>query len=156
MNLARRGLRMRRHRGMNRYQDRRKSQGYRTAAAQSSCAEPKTAESMFHNLKLDPRDMVKKLRSIKKRLYERHKPDTPHSATAEILVRTQNEGNKMPKIAAVVDKEKCVNCGICINVCPEEAISMNRDVAIDSSRCTACGSCVNVCPNEAISLSAMI
>jgi len=46
-----------------------------------------------------------------------------------------------------------MNCGLCVDICPEQAISMNYAVAIDSSRCTGCGSCVNECPNEAIALS---
>jgi NAD-dependent dihydropyrimidine dehydrogenase PreA subunit len=57
-------------------------------------------------------------------------------------------------VTATVDVEKCTGCGICIEVCPVEAIRLDAEVAvIDRDTCTGCGSCVNECPNEAISLA---
>jgi 2-oxoglutarate ferredoxin oxidoreductase subunit delta len=55
-------------------------------------------------------------------------------------------------LAALIDQERCMSCGLCIEACPEQAISMNDIVEIDSGKCTGCGSCIKVCPNEAISL----
>lgn len=54
---------------------------------------------------------------------------------------------------AVIEREQCTCCGLCIDICPLQAISLNDAVMIDSSKCMGCGSCVNECPNEAISLS---
>ena len=52
-----------------------------------------------------------------------------------------------------VDAQTCTGCGICIDVCPLEAISLNDDKAvIDEDECTECGLCVDECPNDAISL----
>lgn len=47
-----------------------------------------------------------------------------------------------------VDKEKCVNCGKCMQVC-----KMNVDVLqnINSAECIRCGACKNNCPADAIS-----
>jgi ferredoxin len=59
------------------------------------------------------------------------------------------------RAAAVVDKEECVNCGICANVCPEEAIVVDEVAVIDPQRCTGCGLCVEECPNRAISLAVL-
>lgn len=57
-------------------------------------------------------------------------------------------------MAAVVNKEKCTGCGICVDECPVEAIAMDGDVAaVDADKCTDCGTCVDACPNEAISMS---
>ena len=58
-------------------------------------------------------------------------------------------------MTAVLDQERCMNCGLCVDLCPEQAISMssNYTVVLDSSKCTGCGSCINECPNEAISLA---
>ena len=53
---------------------------------------------------------------------------------------------------AVVDPERCTGCGICIDACPEEAISVENIAVIDTIKCTGCGSCADECPNEAISL----
>ena len=56
-------------------------------------------------------------------------------------------------MAVKVDAQTCTGCGICIDVCPLEAISLNDDKAvIDEDECTECGLCVDECPNDAISL----
>ena len=45
----------------------------------------------------------------------------------------------------------CTNCGICVEVCPIEAISEGEVIHnIDTERCTDCGACDQVCPVEAI------
>jgi len=49
-----------------------------------------------------------------------------------------------------VDKEKCVGCRTCINVCPAGAISMKDDKAMIGNKCVDCGRCVQVCPADAI------
>lgn len=53
---------------------------------------------------------------------------------------------------AEVNKEKCVHCGGCINMCPVGAISFDVDGAakIDESKCVNCGTCKSVCPMGAI------
>lgn len=56
------------------------------------------------------------------------------------------------RLVAVVDTNLCAACGLCLRVCPAEAISVNGVAKIDASRCTACGQCVAECPQEAISL----
>ena len=53
-------------------------------------------------------------------------------------------------MAAKVDKEKCTGCGICIDVCPAEAIKIENDKAVISDDCYECGICENECPNDAI------
>lgn len=46
---------------------------------------------------------------------------------------------------------KCINCGLCVKVCPFDAIHMEGDVAvIDYDKCTLCGACVDECPVDAI------
>lgn len=57
-------------------------------------------------------------------------------------------------MAAEVDSDKCTGCGLCVEVCPVEAIKVaDDDVAVvDADECTDCGACVDECPNEAISL----
>ena len=57
-------------------------------------------------------------------------------------------------MAAKIDSEKCTGCGVCVDVCPLEAISLNDGIAvIDEDSCTECGLCVDECPNDAISLA---
>jgi [FeFe] hydrogenase (group B1/B3) len=69
---------------------------------------------------------------------------------------------------AVIDKDKCVNCGMCAKVCPYQAIvkkerpcqkackinaiSMgdHKEAKIDNNKCISCGACVYKCPFGAI------
>jgi len=53
------------------------------------------------------------------------------------------------------DEERCIHCGLCISICPVEAIGFNgeKKVVIDTSKCIHCGSCVIVCPTKALRLS---
>ena len=48
------------------------------------------------------------------------------------------------------DDEKCVACGNCAQVCPEDAITINATAEIDKELCIGCGECMTVCPTDAI------
>ena len=64
-----------------------------------------------------------------------------------------SDNNKL-SAKAIVDKEKCTGCGICIDTCDQKAITVDdNDIAkIDKEKCTGCGDCVKECPSEAIIL----
>lgn len=69
---------------------------------------------------------------------------------------------------AIIDKSKCVECGLCAKVCPYHAISnhirpcisackvnaitmdSNKVAVIDNEKCISCGACVYQCPFGAI------
>jgi len=52
-----------------------------------------------------------------------------------------------------VDREVCVGCGACVEVCPESAIALMEGRAmIDKGRCIGCGECMTVCANDSIGL----
>jgi len=52
-----------------------------------------------------------------------------------------------------VDAAQCTGCGICVNRCQVDAISMKEDLAVvDLNRCIGCGLCVTGCPDMAIHL----
>jgi len=68
-------------------------------------------------------------------------------------IRQLEQQGQTRAVAPRVDTEKCTGCGICVNVCPVEAISLDGGMAVVyEGACTACGLCVNECPNAAIAL----
>ncbi len=53
---------------------------------------------------------------------------------------------------AHVDEDVCTGCGVCLTVCPYEAISRNpetRQAEVNEALCKACGTCVAACPSGA-------
>ena len=56
--------------------------------------------------------------------------------------------SKKPKYIAQSEQERCVACGVCMKVCPKEAISIHRGwyAVVDAGRCVGCGICVKHCP----------
>ncbi len=63
-----------------------------------------------------------------------------------------------------LDDDRCVGCGICETICPEEAPKLSpavtRDgklvqkpsVDFDADKCVFCGECVDLCPTNAIKI----
>ncbi len=50
-----------------------------------------------------------------------------------------------------VDVARCTGCGLCVDLCPTEAIILVRGKArVDEEACTGCGACVDGCPEDAI------
>ncbi len=46
---------------------------------------------------------------------------------------------------------RCIGCGECESVCPENAVTVTPDGLIwDASRCRCCEACARVCPSEAV------
>ncbi len=62
----------------------------------------------------------------------------------------------MKYIANVVtlelDRDLCIGCGMCLEVCPHGALAMEDGKAriIDRDMCMECGACSKNCPSQAI------
>ena len=66
------------------------------------------------------------------------------------------------RYALTVDKELCMGCGICVEICPREAIEIRKPpkaeggkagrptIEIDEQKCHYCGICDPICPFGAI------
>lgn len=51
------------------------------------------------------------------------------------------------------DDESCMHCGMCIAVCPVNALSIDKTsrlVLFSEDNCTACGMCTRICPVKAM------
>lgn len=56
----------------------------------------------------------------------------------------------------IFDREACMHCGNCFEVCPMQAIDYGSwteaRIEIDADACIECGECVDACPNGVLSL----
>ncbi len=52
----------------------------------------------------------------------------------------------------VIDEERCVGCGICVQMCPEEVLAMEGEKArvVNKEQCEECKACEVNCEYEAI------
>ena len=51
------------------------------------------------------------------------------------------------------NKDKCLRCGGCVGVCPQEALELTEAGIInDDSKCVECGTCAKFCPVGAITI----
>jgi len=55
----------------------------------------------------------------------------------------------------VVDVEKCVGCGECVDICPVNVYELQDDksVPVNAEECLGCESCIEVCEAGAITVS---
>jgi len=53
------------------------------------------------------------------------------------------------------DKEKCVGCSVCVNVCPHHVIELVEKKAepVALERCVECGACELNCEFDAVSVT---
>jgi len=50
-----------------------------------------------------------------------------------------------------VNEPLCTGCGVCVELCPSEAIHLRQGLAvIDQAKCTECETCLEACPQGAI------
>ena len=63
-----------------------------------------------------------------------------------------NPESQLPRIQIMYDKQKCLQCRTCVNICPTHAVTMEKDslIHVDFSRCKGCLSCVHACPGRAL------
>jgi len=54
-----------------------------------------------------------------------------------------------------VDKEKCVGCEECVDVCPSDVFEMKDEKSdpVNAEECIGCESCIEVCESDAITVT---
>ncbi|MBU2488206.1 MAG: glycyl-radical enzyme activating protein [Proteobacteria bacterium] len=62
-----------------------------------------------------------------------------------------NPESKNPRQEISFDQALCVDCGTCLSVCGENALSRENPGYVDRERCTLCFACEESCPSGALS-----
>ena len=75
------------------------------------------------------------------------------SAAAAKAVKLLHRGVlELEPTSAYVDPEKCIECKLCVDICPKKAISAKSPAYVDEAACKGCGSCAAACPVDAIDM----
>lgn len=54
-----------------------------------------------------------------------------------------------------MDRDKCVDCTVCVPICPTKALEIDEDtkeVKFIKDKCIACGICLKACPYAAMTI----
>jgi formate hydrogenlyase subunit 6/NADH:ubiquinone oxidoreductase subunit I len=56
------------------------------------------------------------------------------------------------KVLPVINKQKCVLCGLCVDSCPEGVLALQASelVFANSQDCVYCATCEETCPEGAV------
>jgi Na+-translocating ferredoxin:NAD+ oxidoreductase RNF subunit RnfB len=72
----------------------------------------------------------------------------PYDAEHVVRCNSKDKGVNVKKVCSA----GCIGCTLCAKNCPEEAISIENNLAhIDQEKCTNCGTCKTKCPVKIIS-----
>ncbi len=66
-----------------------------------------------------------------------------------VLGYRRKQKKKPIRVIPTTDLTLCTSCGICLDVCPNDAIDSSVGYVSDTSRCIRCCACVKKCPVEA-------
>jgi ferredoxin len=71
-------------------------------------------------------------------------------------VAIANLGNskRMKGVTVNVNKDLCVGCGECLEICKFRGMEMHDGIAeVNQKRCLGCGRCEQICQNNAIKIT---
>ena len=64
-----------------------------------------------------------------------------------------NPESQMTREQVLWEKDKCIHCGHCVEICPEAAVKNEaKQIRIDLKRCSGCRACVAECPAQALKM----
>lgn len=68
-----------------------------------------------------------------------------------------NPESQLPKIQKLYTASKCIGAQDCIEICPENALTLTPEgIITDGEKCTLCALCADACPTKAIEMSGKV
>ncbi len=65
------------------------------------------------------------------------------------IIKNNEIKGLFPNVSIIRDKNLCCNCGLCVSICPVNAITFSDDTfIIDDDTCFKCGLCYTCCPRS--------
>ena len=55
-----------------------------------------------------------------------------------------------------VRPERCTQCGVCVQQCPAQALTMKEIPRLDAKKCISCYCCYELCSNQAVELTGLM
>jgi len=97
---------------------------------------------------------IKEATAVLKEALQHHGPSVVVFRSPCTLMATREKRRKGEKTVPFKITEECTNCMVCIKLLGCSALIIkDGKVAINEALCTACGLCVSVCPYDAIECS---
>ncbi len=89
-----------------------------------------------------------------RRIELRRRTNLLTSLIVPFFTRSFHKKEKHSEPAPQFNKEKCIHCARCINICPAKALTFNenKEVAADYNKCIRCYCCHEMCPADAITI----
>ncbi|MCK5766976.1 MAG: 4Fe-4S binding protein [Candidatus Atribacteria bacterium] len=69
------------------------------------------------------------------------------------FIKDAKVGVEFLKQEVIWNKDKCIDCGACVSICPVGALSLDKEtfkLQFNYEECVVCGYCVEACPLQAI------
>ncbi len=63
--------------------------------------------------------------------------------------RPYRERSPKANVSPSTNEKICIQCGICVKVCPTSAISLKESITTDTAKCLLCCACIKSCPVQA-------
>lgn len=55
-------------------------------------------------------------------------------------------------MVAIINEKECIACGVCVQACAQEALTVEDMAKVNSELCIDCEACVDECPSDAITM----